>query len=104
MLADFRPPYNATVIDKLAAADGVLLGKTNLDEFAMGGSTENSALASTRNPWDLAARSWGIQWWCGGLRRGLDGTAFDRHGYGRFDSSASRLLRRGGTQADLWPS
>ncbi len=53
MLADFRPPYNATVIDKLNASDGVLLGKTNLDEFAMGGSTENSAFAPTRNPWDL---------------------------------------------------
>ena len=53
MLADYRPPYNATVIESLSQADGVLLGKTNLDEFAMGGSTENSGFFPTRNPWDL---------------------------------------------------
>ncbi len=53
MLASFVPPYDATAIAKLRAADAVLLGKTNLDEFAMGGSTETSALGTTRNPWDL---------------------------------------------------
>ena len=52
MLKNFRPPYDATVIEKLAAADAVLIGSTNLDEFAMGGSCENSALGVTRNPWD----------------------------------------------------
>ncbi len=52
MLSGFRPPYDATVIERLRAADAVLIGKTNLDEFAMGGSTENSAMRSTRNPWD----------------------------------------------------
>jgi aspartyl-tRNA(Asn)/glutamyl-tRNA(Gln) amidotransferase subunit A len=52
ILANFRAPYDATVVAKLRAADAVLIGRTNLDEFAMGGSTESSAFQPTRNPWD----------------------------------------------------
>ncbi len=54
MLAAFHPPYDATVVEHLRRAGLVILGKTNLDEFAMGGSTENGALGKTANPWDLS--------------------------------------------------
>ena len=54
ILNEYRAPYDATVIRKLRAAGAIPFGKTNLDEFAMGSSTENSALKSTRNPWDLS--------------------------------------------------
>jgi aspartyl-tRNA(Asn)/glutamyl-tRNA(Gln) amidotransferase subunit A len=52
ILETFVPPYDAAVIERLRQADVVLLGKTNMDEFAMGSSTENSAYQVTRNPWD----------------------------------------------------
>ncbi len=51
ILQGYRPPYNATVVEKLLSAGVVILGKTNTDEFAMGSSTENSAYGPTRNPW-----------------------------------------------------
>ncbi len=54
ILNGYRAPYDATVIQKLRAAGAIPFGKTNLDEFAMGSSTENSAVKSTRNPWDLS--------------------------------------------------
>lgn len=52
-LTNYRAPYQATVINQLLAEDALLIGKTNMDEFAMGSSTENSALQKTRNPWNL---------------------------------------------------
>ena len=52
ILATFVPPYDATVVDRLAAQNAVLTGKANCDEFAMGGSTENSGFFVTHNPWD----------------------------------------------------
>jgi aspartyl-tRNA(Asn)/glutamyl-tRNA(Gln) amidotransferase subunit A len=52
MLHNFVPPYDATVVERLNAQKAVLIGKTNMDEFAMGSSTEHSAYFATRNPWD----------------------------------------------------
>jgi aspartyl-tRNA(Asn)/glutamyl-tRNA(Gln) amidotransferase subunit A len=54
ILENFQAPYNATVVEKLIAADAIIIGKANMDEFAMGSSTENSGLLQTKNPWDIS--------------------------------------------------
>ena len=54
LLRIFIPPYNATVVDKLDSQNAVMLGKTNLDEFAIGATTQSSVFAKTKNPFDLS--------------------------------------------------
>jgi aspartyl-tRNA(Asn)/glutamyl-tRNA(Gln) amidotransferase subunit A len=103
MLDRFIAPYNATVVEKLNAAGAVMLGKTNMDEFAMGSSNETSFYGPVHNPWDLDAVPGGSS---GGsaaavaarLTPGATGT--DTGGSIR---QPAALVRRHRHQTDLWP-
>ena len=101
ILGNFVPPYDAEAVKKLEEAGMIILGKTNMDEFAMGSTSETSAFGITTNPWDQTKVPWIFRWFMcrSGRRRGFPGTWF---GYRWFDSSAIFLLWRGRDEADLW--
>ena len=65
ILDGWEPPYTATVVERVLGAGGIPIGKTNLDEFAMGSSTENSAFGPTRNPRDPSRVARWVEWWIG---------------------------------------
>ena len=87
MLKDFHAPYTATAVQKLEAAGAVILGKTNLDEFAMGSSTENSAFGPSKNPWNTQCVP-------GGSSGGAAAACSARLGFGGLGSDTGGSIRQ----------
>ena len=101
ILEGWRPPYDATVTARLRAAGITILGKTNMDEFAMGSSTEHSAYGPTHNPWDLDRIPGGSGGGSAAALAAFEAPLADRHRHRRLDPAAGRDDRHGRGEADL---
>ena len=101
MLDNFVAPYDATAVARLDAAGAVMLGKTNMDEFAMGSSCETSFYGPMRNPWDADACAGRIVGWFGGGARGGSHAGCNRHRHRRVDPPTGGVQGHLRTQTDI---